>query len=98
MPHERPRRPEEAWDQFIDALDLAGQRSGAHEIRVPSEGTGMLAGRPFGELTRDDVKHLARVAEAFGRRGATVLTLWEDTQRQLRGPAKRPNARRPGRR
>jgi len=86
----RPLRPEELWDQFIDALDRAGQAGGAHGVRVPELATGALAGRAFGDLTRDDVQQLARIGAAFGRRGETVVTLWQDTQRRLRGPLKGP--------
>jgi hypothetical protein len=84
-----PTRPEDVWDKFIDALDRAGQAGGAQGVCVPAVATGTLAGRAFGTLTRDDVRQLARVAQAFGRRGETVITIWEDTQRRLKPPPKR---------
>jgi hypothetical protein len=93
--HERPLRPEDMWDRFIDALDRAGQREGgADGVRVP-EGlaAGVLAGRAFGELTRQDVEQLARVGKALARREDTLLTLWQDMQQRRRGPVKRPRPR-----
>jgi hypothetical protein len=59
-----PTRPEDVWDKFIDALDRAGQAGGAQGVCVPAVATGTLAGRAFGTLTRDDVRQLARVAQA----------------------------------
>jgi hypothetical protein len=88
-----PKRPEDLWDQFIDALDRAGQADGAHGVVVPAIATGTLAGRAFGTLTRDDVRQLARVANAFGRRGETVVSIWEDTQRRLK-PRPKPRPQR----
>jgi len=88
-----PARPEDLWDQFIDALDRAGQAGGAQGVRVPAIATGTLAGRAFGTLTRTDVRQLARIANAFGRRGDTVIILWEDTQRRLK-PQPNPRPRR----
>ena len=88
--------PEDAWDQFIDALDRAGQAGGPQGVRVPTFGTGTLGGRAFGELTRPDVRRLARVAGALGRREATVGMILEDMLRRRRPPpAKKP--RRPPR-
>jgi len=84
----RPLGPEELWDRFVDALDRAGQAGGAQGVVVPTFGTGALGGRPFGELTRDDVKQLARVGGALGRRADTITTLWDDMQRKMRGPSK----------
>lgn len=89
-----PRGPEQRWDEFIDALDRAGQAGGAQDVLVPDIGTGMLAGRRFGDLTRDDAKQLARVASALARRGETLMMLWEDTQRKLRPSAKKLNRNR----
>lgn len=86
METRRPAGPEELWDQFIDALDRAGQAGGAQGIRVPEVGAGALGGRTFGELTREEARRLARVASALGRREGTILTLWEDMQRRLRPP------------
>lgn len=91
---ERPTRPEDLWDRFIDALDRAGQREGgAQGVAVP-EGlaASALAGRTFGELTRQDIEQLARVGSALGRRGDTLVVLWQDMQRRL-GPKKRPRPR-----
>ena len=95
MDARRPAGPEELWDQFIDGLDRAGQAGGAQGIRVPQFGAGELGGRPFGELTRDEVKRLARVAGALGRREGTILSLWEDMQRRLRPPAPKKPRRTP---
>jgi hypothetical protein len=91
------RRPEEEWDRFIDALDLAGQRGTGYDTVVPSVGPGTMAGRTFGQLTRDEAKQLARIGDSLGRRGDTLLALWEDIQRHAKGPAKSPK-RRAGRR
>ena len=85
---ERPSRPEEAWDRFIDALDRAGQAGSAAEVRVPSAATHALGGKAFGELSRNDVKQLARVASDLGRRSDTILTMWDDMQRRARPPRK----------
>ena len=88
---DRPQRPEDIWDRFIDALDHAGQREGgAHGILVP-EGLAATAaaGRPFGDLTRQDIEQLARVGGALGRRGDTIVMLWQDMQQRRRGPVKR---------
>lgn len=89
MEDRRPPGPEELWDQFIDALDHAGRAGGAENIPVPQFGSGLLGGRPFGQLTRDDVKRLGRVASALGRRESTILALWDDMQRRLRPPARK---------
>jgi hypothetical protein len=92
---DRPQRPEEIWDRFIDALDNAGQREGGpHGILVP-EGlaASATAGRPFGELARQDVAQLARLGSALGRRGDTILVLWQDMQQRRRGPRKRQRRR-----
>lgn len=89
MEDRRPLGPEELWDRFIDALDHAGRAGGAENIPVPQFGSGLLGGRPFGQLTRDEVKRLGRVASALGRRESTLLTLWDDMQRRLRPPARK---------
>jgi hypothetical protein len=91
----RPPRPEEIWDSFIDALDRAGQAGGAQGVIVPAIAVGPLAGRRFGDLSRKDAEHLARIAGAFGRRGETVMGLWQDTQRRLKGESsERPRPKR----
>ena len=91
---EKPISPERVWDQFIDALDRAGQAGGAQDVIVPTFASGGLGGRPFGELTRDDVKQLARVAGGLGRRDDIVVTLWNDMQQRKRGPRKNQRKRR----
>ena len=93
---DRPPRPEDAWDEFIDALDRAGQAGGAHTVLVPSLGHDTLGGRPFGDLTRHDVRRLARVGGALGRRETTIVTIWDDMQRRKRralAPDKKKNRR-----
>ncbi len=91
----RPPRPEDIWDQFIDALDRAGQNGDAQGVRVPAFGSSVLAGRPFGELTRDDVRQLARIAGGFGRSEATILALWTDMRQRLRPQAPKKPRRPP---
>jgi hypothetical protein len=86
-PLPRPLGPEDVWDNFIDALDRAGQAGGPDGVRVPTFGTSSLGGRAFGELNRDDVQRLARLAGALGRREGTVTMIWEDMQRRRRPPA-----------
>lgn len=86
---ERPRRPEELWDRFVDALDLAGQAGGAERVIVPAFGDGSLAGREFGDLTKDDAQALARIANGLARRGETILALWKDMQQRRRTTGKR---------
>jgi hypothetical protein len=85
-PPDRPLRPEDLWDAFIDALDRAGQAGDAKDVRVPTFGSGALGGRAFGELTRHDVLRLARVASTLGRREATIVMIWDDMQRRSRPP------------
>lgn len=92
---ERLSRPEEAWDRFIDALDRAGQAGGAAGVRVPMFAAQALGGRAFGELSRDEVKQLSRVASALGRRSDTILTMWEDMQRRARGLQKAAKKQKP---
>jgi hypothetical protein len=84
---ERQLGPEEIWDRFIDALDRAGQAGSAAGVAVPAIATGALPGKLFGDLSKDDVKALAKVASALGRRGETVVTIWEDMHRP---PRRRP--------
>jgi hypothetical protein len=95
MEPRRPAGPEELWDQFIDALDRAGQAGGAQGVCVPQFGAGELGGRTFGELTREEAKRLGRVASALGRREGTILAMWEDMQRRLRPPAPKKPRRMP---
>jgi|tagenome__1003787_1003787.scaffolds.fasta_scaffold13984026_1 hypothetical protein len=75
----------EAWDDFIDSLDRAGQAGAAGDITVPTQLPTGLAGKRFGDLTRADVRVLARTGSQFGRRGDTVEVLWEDMQRRASG-------------
>jgi hypothetical protein len=89
MEARRPPGREELWDQFVDAPDRAGQAGDARGICVPQFGAGVLGGRPFGELTREEAKRLARVASALGRREGTILGLWDDMQRRLRPPTRK---------
>jgi hypothetical protein len=84
------RRPEEAWDVFIDALDRAGQAGSCAGVLVPAFAARDVAGKKFSDLDRDAVKALARVASALGRRGDTIVTLWEDMRRRERGSPKVP--------
>lgn len=93
-PDAKPISREQVWDQFIDALDRAGQAGGAQDVIVPAFASGGLGGRPFGELTRDDVKQLGRVAGGLGRRDDIVVTLWNDMQQRKRPPRKNQRKRR----
>ena len=64
---DRPLAAEELWDRFIDALDRSGQAGNPAGVLVPMFGTHALGGRRFGDLQRDDVTTLARVATALSR-------------------------------
>jgi len=86
---DRPLGPEEIWDRFVDALDRAGQDGSAAGVLVPTFATHALGGRRFGDLSKDEAKALARTASALGRRGETMLTIWEDMQRRARPPRPR---------
>src|SRR4051812_3661624 len=77
---------EEIWDRFIDALDRAGQAGDAGGGAVPIFGTHGLGGRRLGDLTKDDVKALARIAGGLGRRSETIVTIWENMQSRARPP------------
>ena len=85
--------PEELWDRFINAIDSAGQAGDASQVVVPTFITGALGGRRFGDLSKDDVKALARVASGLARRSETIVTMWEDMKRRAR-PPKAPRAKR----
>jgi hypothetical protein len=89
---ERPLGPEELWDRFIDALDLAGQGGSPADVLVPIFATSGLGGKRFGDLSREDVKALARVASGLARRGDTVVMIWDDMRRQARASLKAPKA------
>lgn len=86
---ERPLGPEEIWDRFIDALDRAGQAGSAAAVVVPTFTASALGGKKFGDLSKDDVKALSRLAGTLGRRGETIATIWDDMQRKARGPRKK---------
>jgi hypothetical protein len=87
---ERPLGPEELWDRFIDALDRAGQAGSPAGVLVPTFASSGLAGKRFGDLSRDDVKALARVGSGLARRGDTILMIWDDMRRQARTSRKVP--------
>ncbi|SRR6266567_9205580 len=89
-PEERVPPAEEAWDRFIDALDRAGQAGSAAGVVVPAFASKALGGKRFGDLETDDVKALSRIATALGRRGATIVTIWEDMRRRAQGPLRTP--------
>lgn len=88
----RPLAPEEEWDRFIDALDRAGQAGSPADVLVPLFATAGLGGRRFGDLSRQDVKALARVAGRLARRGDTVVVIWDDMRRQARASLKASKA------
>ena len=85
---ERPLGPEEIWDRFIDALDRGGQAGTPAGVLVPTFPGTSLGGKRFGDLSKDDVKGLSRLAGTLGRRGETIVTIWDDMQRKARGPRK----------
>jgi hypothetical protein len=58
----------------------------------PPLGADAVSGKRFGELTRDDIVTLSRLASSLGRSPDTVKVLWEDVQRKLRA-AKRKKPR-----
>lgn len=86
-PRDAPResRREDLWDRFVDDLDRAGQAGQAGTVVVPTTVAPMLGGKLFGELTRLDVKSLAKIAGEHGRRGETIVTLWDDMQKRAAG-------------
>jgi hypothetical protein len=73
-----------AWDAFIDALDRAGQAGSAASVEVPAVAGELAAGKRFGELTRLEVKHLARIANSLGRRADVVVVMWQDLQWKIK--------------
>jgi len=81
----RSNRPDEIWDRFVDALDQAGREGMAAAVTVPELVQSALAGKRFGDLTRVELRILARIGSDLGRRGETVVTLWEDMQRRAAG-------------
>jgi hypothetical protein len=88
MPDESSPR-HAAWDNFIDALDRAGQAGSAADVEVPALDVDMPTGKRFGELTRMDVENLSRLATKLGRRTDIVKVLWEDMLRKKKGPRKK---------
>jgi hypothetical protein len=93
-----PDSAREAWDTFIDALDRAGQAGSATAVPVPRRfAPDGAEGKTFGELQRDDLKALTRVAAALGRRADTVMIIWEDMRRIARRPPKTPRKDQPRR-
>ena len=85
---QRITRPDEIWDRFVDALDQAGREGLAAAVTVPEQIQSAVAGKRFGDLTRLELRILARIGSDLGRRGETVVTLWEDMQRRAAGKHK----------
>ena len=81
----RITRPDEIWDRFVDALDQAGREGLAADVTVPQQIQSAVAGKRFGDLTRLELRVLARIGSDLGRRGETVVMLWEDMQRRAAG-------------
>ena len=95
---EHPTRPalrEEIRDQFVDALDRAGQAGNAADVLTPTTlHPDAPSGKRFGDLTRVEVGNLATIAERFGRRGDAVIAMWQHTKRKLRARKRvRPQSR-----
>jgi hypothetical protein len=98
MPDETPRperltRPdpvrapdrESVWDRFVDELDRQGQAGSAADVLTPTTlDPGAPTGKRFGDLTRSEIDHLAKLGGNLGRRGDVVKTIWEHTQQQLK--------------
>jgi hypothetical protein len=74
--------PHVLWDRFIDDLDRAGQGGSAAHVPVPALAPDLPSGTAFGDLTREDLKNLARLANSLGRRADVVTTLWQDMDRK----------------
>jgi hypothetical protein len=74
--------PHIMWDRFIDDLDRAGQGGSAANVPLPPLAPDLPSGTLFGNLTREDLKNLARLANSLGRRGDVVTTLWQDMDRK----------------
>ena len=75
----------ETWDLFVDELDRFGQAGSAADVLTPSTlDPDIPSGKRFGDLSRLEIDHLAKIASALGRRGDIVKTLWESTQQKLK--------------
>jgi hypothetical protein len=74
--------PHVMWDRFIDDLDRAGQNGSAANVPLPPLSPDLPSGTLFGNLTREDLKNLARLANSLGRRADVVTTLWQDMDRK----------------
>ena len=74
--------PHVMWDRFIDDLDRAGQGGSAANVPLPPLAPDLPSGTLFGDLTREDLKNLARLANTLGRRADVVTTLWQDMDRK----------------
>jgi hypothetical protein len=83
----------ERWDRFIDELDRQGQAGSAADVLVPELGIDMVHGKRFADITRVDVINLSKIATSVGRRGETITTLWDDTQRRIRDAKRPPKAK-----
>ena len=87
MPDDSPRHAQ--WDDFIDALDLAGQAGRIADVELPQLSPEVPAGKRFGELTRGDIDTLSRHASKLGRRTDVITVLWQDMQRKKKPPRKK---------
>lgn len=76
------------WDRFIDDLDRAGQAGSAANVPLPPLAPDLPSGTRFGDLTREDLKNLARLANSLGRRSDVVTTLWQDMDRKRKAIVK----------
>ena len=83
-----PNTPHVMWDRFIDDLDRAGQNGSAANVPLPALAPDLPSGTRFGDLTREDLKNLARLANSLGRRGDVVTTLWTDMDRRRKARLK----------
>jgi hypothetical protein len=81
MTDERTTR-QAVWDRFIDDLDRAGQAGTPANVEVPMLAPDLPTGKRFGDLTRDDVQSLSRLANTLGRRTDVVTVLWQDMERK----------------
>ena len=64
--------PQWMWDRFIDDLDRAGQAGSAADVTLPALASDLPTGTKFGDLTREDLKNLSRLANSLGRRSDVV--------------------------
>lgn len=74
--------PQWMWDRFIDDLDRAGQAGSAADVTLPALASDLPTGTKFGDLTREDLKNLSRLANSLGRRSDVVTVLWQDMDRR----------------